>query len=66
VQLALQQGTLPFFYMRNDIWGDADEPHSGMQLALQQGTAPFFIWAFFWYRRRTFKHRLNKKKRFFV
>jgi hypothetical protein len=25
----------------------------------------FFIWAFFWYRRRTFKHRLNDKKTFF-
>jgi hypothetical protein len=25
----------------------------------------FFIWAFFWYRRRTFKHRSNDKKTFF-
>ncbi len=24
-----------------------------------------FIWAFFWYQRRTFKHRLNDKKTFF-
>jgi hypothetical protein len=47
VQLALQEGTPPFFYVRNDIWGDANEPHSVVQLALQQGTPPFFLYGHF-------------------
>jgi hypothetical protein len=47
VQLALQQGTPLFFYMRDDVWGDADKPHSAMQLALQHGTAPFFYMGVF-------------------
>jgi hypothetical protein len=51
--------------MRDDVWGDADEPHSAVQLALQQGTAPFFYMGVFLYQRRTFKHRLNDKKTFF-
>jgi hypothetical protein len=47
VQLALQQGTPPFFYMRDDVWGDVDEPHSVVQLAMQQGTALFFYMGVF-------------------
>jgi hypothetical protein len=47
VQLALQQGTPPFFYMHNDVRGDANDPHSAVQLALQQGTAPFFYMGIF-------------------
>jgi hypothetical protein len=47
VQLPLQQGIPPFFYMHDDVWGDTDELHSAVQLALQQGTAPFFYMGVF-------------------
>jgi hypothetical protein len=36
MQLALQQGTPPFFYMRDDVWGNDDEPHSTVQLTLHR------------------------------
>jgi hypothetical protein len=47
VQLALQQGIAPFFYMRDDVWGDVDKPHFAVQLALQQGTTPFLYMGVF-------------------
>jgi hypothetical protein len=47
VQLALHQGTPLFFYMRDDIWGDTDEPHSAVQLAVQHGTPPLFYMGIF-------------------
>jgi hypothetical protein len=46
VQLALQQGTPPFFYMRDDVWGDANKPHSTMQLALQSATGHYTIFLY--------------------